>query len=62
MTTSMKDLFKAIEQLKKYVGDYTYRTVYDYGTEILDDELQHPLREKYKHRRLRIYPMKNGTI
>lgn len=46
MTTNMKDLFKAIEQLKKYVGDYTYRTVYDYVVETLDEELQHPITRK----------------
>lgn len=43
---TMENLFKTIEQFKRYVGDYTYRTVYDYGTELLDDELQHPLERK----------------
>lgn len=46
MTTNMKDLFKAIEQLKKYVGDYTYKTVYDYGAETFDEELQHPIKRE----------------
>ena len=40
---TIENLFKTIEQLKRYAGGYT---VYDYETELLDGELQHPLERK----------------